>query len=506
VNGVISIITKSSRETKGGQLTTAGGSQMRASGELQYGGAVGQSGAYRVFGDYTNVGNSAAQAGGDANDRWQRADIGFRSDWDLSQDDSLMVQGNLFANRENQITASSYISAGSSFPQALDAAGGDFLTSWTHTQGGGTQTSVQAYYDSYRRTDSGIPMRVTTCDLDFQQHTTVGSRQDVVWGLGYRADNTGVTPGYAASFTPPFRTASLFNVFLQDEIRIANALWFTIGAKLEHNSFTGFETEPSARMVWSPPGGRHTIWAAASKAIRQPSREDVDVQSTLETIPVSAAAVEVIELVGNPAVKAEELRDYELGYRSELTKTLSVDVASFLSFYRHLETIDPQAPVFIPGAPLVIEIPELYKNEGHAVTYGGELALTWKASSRWRIAPGYSYLHATLRQDPGSLGQATAALSTDFPQNTAQIRSLLSLSRTVEFDQSVYYTARLPGGIIPGHARLDLRLAKRIGEKIEISLVGQNLLRARTLEYGDSAGVIGTESVRSVYGKIMWRF
>ena len=76
----------------------------------------------------------------------------------------------------------------------------------------------------------------------------------------------------------------------------------------------------------------------------------------------------------------------------------------------------------------------------------------------------------------------------------------------MEFDQSIYYTARLPGGSIPGHARLDLRLARRIGESMEISLVGQNLLRPRTLEYGDSSGVLGTDAVRSVYAKIAWRF
>jgi len=226
----------------------------------------------------------------------------------------------------------------------------------------------------------------------------------------------------------------------------------------------------------------------------------------LETIPLGAGSVELVRLVGNPLVKAEELRDYELGYRSELTRTLSLDAASFLSFYHDLETIEPQAPIIIPGSPLIVEIPELYENEAHAMTYGGELSLTWKVSSRWRIAPGYSYLHGLLRQDPTSHGQATATLATDFPQNMAQIRSLLALSRNVEFDQSLYYTARLPGGTIPGHARLDLRLARRIGESIEVSLAGENLLRARTLEYGNSAGVIGTESLRSVYGKITWRF
>jgi len=76
----------------------------------------------------------------------------------------------------------------------------------------------------------------------------------------------------------------------------------------------------------------------------------------------------------------------------------------------------------------------------------------------------------------------------------------------MEFDQSLYYTARLPGGTIPGHARLDLRLSKRFGESTEISIVGQNLLRPRTVEYGDSNALVGTQAVRSVYGKITWRF
>src|SRR5579863_4835071 len=72
VNGVINIITKSSRHTKGGQVTTGGGSQMRTSDQVQYGAAAGQTGAYRVVGDYSNAGNSAAQGGGAANDRWER--------------------------------------------------------------------------------------------------------------------------------------------------------------------------------------------------------------------------------------------------------------------------------------------------------------------------------------------------------------------------------------------------------------------------------------------------
>jgi iron complex outermembrane receptor protein len=510
VNGVISIITKSSKDTKGGLLTVAGGSQTNALGELQYGGAAGQSATYRVFASYFDIGNSDAQTGGDANDHWQRSHAGFRTDWQASSSDSLMLQGDLFANQENQTAGSDIPTLSAPLtPQPLGAAGGDLLALWKHTLAGGSETSFRAYFNNDRIDDVGTPGKMRTFDLDFQHHLVAGDRNDIVWGLGARSDTTGLTAGYPVMFVPPYRTVALFNVFFQDEIRVSNALWFTIGGKLEHNGYTGFEVEPSARLVWAPPDKKYALWAAASKAIREPSQTDVDVQVDLGMLSVGPGTVEVFRLLGNPKVEVEQVRDYEFGFRSELTKALSFDAALFLSFYHDLETLEPQTPVIlpgVPGAPVEIEIPLLYENQTHAMDYGGELFLNWRATSRWRISPGYSYLHATLSQNPPGQGINSATISTDFPQNLVQVRSLFNLSRKMDFDQSLYYTARLAGGAIPGHARLDVRLARRIGESAEISVVGQNLLQPRALEYGNSDGIVGTESVRSVYGKITWRF
>jgi iron complex outermembrane receptor protein len=217
--------------------------------------------------------------------------------------------------------------------------------------------------------------------------------------------------------------------------------------------------------------------------------------------------VEQVRLFGNPLVRAEQVRDYEFGYRSELTNSVSLDIATFVSFYRDLDSFSPESAIVMHGSPVTVEVPTLYGNEARATDYGGEVYLTWKAVSRWRVSPGYAYLHASVWLNPSPQGTtASSTVSTDFPQNTVQVRSLFNLSRKTEFDQSLYYTARLPGGVIPGHTRLDLRLGRKFGESTEISLVGQNLLRPRTLEYGDSAGIVGTESVRSVYGKISWHF
>ena len=507
VNGVISIFTKSAKDTKGALVTAGGGSQLHTRDLTQYGGAAGNEGTYRAFGEYFDVGNSVMSNGSPAADHWMRAHAGFRSDWDLSDRDSLMVEGDLFVNEESQMRWSGFISNPfeTFSTQNMDATGGDVLARWTHTMAGGSQTSFQTYYDTYRRTDMGIPESLRTFDLDFQYHVAAGDRHDIVWGLGYRVSDSALSPGYAASFTPPSRTDNLYSGFLQDEIRVSNSLWLTIGGKLEHNAYTGLETEPSVRLAWNPAGSHHVFWAAASKAIRQPARFDSDFQIELESTPLNAYSVEVLRMVGNPHVKAEQLRDYELGYRAEIAKTLSLDATTYLSFYHHLQTLEPQPMVIIPGMPMQLEIPMLIDNKAHAVDYGGEVWLNWQATPRWRISPGYSYLHATFRKDPSSDGILLID-STGFPRNMLEVRSSLNLSHGMAFDQSLYYTARIPNGGIPGHARLDLRLARRLGEKAEISLVGQNLLQPRFMEYGDSCGIVGTESVRSVYAQISRKF
>src|SRR5260370_8741740 len=96
-----------------------------------------------------------------------RANGGFRSDWDISDRDSLMVQGDLFANQASQTRRSGFIATSYDriFNQSLDAAGGDLLARWNHTLAGGSPTSFQAYYDTYRRTDIGVPAALTLFPL-----------------------------------------------------------------------------------------------------------------------------------------------------------------------------------------------------------------------------------------------------------------------------------------------------------------------------------------------------
>ena len=58
MNGVINIITKTAKDTPGGLITAGGGTDAQADGLVQYGGKIGHSGDYRVYGRYANLGKS----------------------------------------------------------------------------------------------------------------------------------------------------------------------------------------------------------------------------------------------------------------------------------------------------------------------------------------------------------------------------------------------------------------------------------------------------------------
>ena len=92
------------------------------------------------------------------------------------------------------------------------------------------------------------------------------------------------------------------------------------------------------------------------------------------------------------------------------------------------------------------------------------------------------------------------------PKHQAQLRSTLELPHRLEWDLSAYYVGALRQGPVPSYTRLDTRLGWRVGESIELSVAGQNLLTPRHIEFGDEAQVHVTQVERSIVGTVTWRF
>ena len=504
VNGVINIITKSSKDTPGGLITAGTGSETTADGLVQYGGTVGQKGTYRVFGKYSNTDSSLLPNGGEAADGWRSSHGGFRTDWDLSSRDTLTVQGDALRLDEGQTITTPFsqdLPLVRTFNDPLSMTAGNIEGRWSHILASGSEVSLQMYDDYSNHFAQGFGDEQNTVDLDFEHHLTVGSRQDIVWGLGARVIDSHYGAGYAISLTPGQRLDRLFSTFFQDELRLSNSLWLTVGSKLEHNDFTGFEIEPSAQLVWEP-ARQQTVWVSAARAIRQPSSLDVGLQADVAIVP-AGPSFGVVTIAGSPAMQAEDVRDFEAGYRTQLNHRLSLDVVGFGSLYGNVRTIEPGAPYFttVPGPPHLV-LPEYFANGSPIDTYGVEFSATWAVTKRWRIMPGYSFFHMHV-QDPAT--QTTSAGAD--PQHQVQLQSRLDLRRNLEWDNTATYVSRLAAGNIPAYTRLDSRFGWRVGEYVEFSIVGQNLLSPRHPEFADTVDFVHHTLVeRSVYGKITWRF
>jgi iron complex outermembrane receptor protein len=510
VNGVINIITKSSKETHGGLIEGSAGSQLAGQGLVQYGGTAGKSGDYRVFASYSGYDSLLGSNGRQAADAWHMRHAGFRSDWQLSARDSLTVQGDIFSTDGGE-TISGFNSFAPPFQSVYNtpvtSQGGNFLGRWKHVFSPTSDTALQVYFDRIDGTVYGVRGIVDTVDFDFQHHLALGSRHDLVWGLGFRSIRDDYSPSPATSFSPARDAETLASAFAQDEIRLAAPLWLTIGTKFEHSEDTGASLQPGIRLLWSP-DDEHTVWGAVSRALRQPSRTDNDFRANILGFPGQNGIPTVISVFGNPSYQPEDVTAYELGYRWAPLQRASIDIATFFNKYNNLKSVEPGAP-YLETDPLPVHviIPEVFNNKTDANSYGAEISANLNVTSGWKLSASYSRFRMNLHPYASSTDTAPSLTNGDSPANQYQFRSYYTWSRNWDIDVSFYFVGRLVDVSIPRYARLDSRLARRLGEWAEFSIVGQNLLDDHHFEYAQTLETaVATQSRRSVYAKVAWRF
>ena len=507
VNGVINIITKSAKATQGGLLSADASSRTNAGGLVQYGGKIGSAGTYRVFDKYFNIAPAVPAGQLPALDGSHGFHEGFRSDWDLSPRDSLTVEGDVLqteggATSVNAVIANALPFVTKTIPDEIRYASGSIVGLWNHTMANGSDMSLEINDERHVWRSQGIRESSNSFDVDFHHHLAIGTRQDVVWGFDFRTVQASFVPGVSITIASPASPSNLYSVFVQDEIKIADSLSLTLGSKLEHNSYTGFEYEPSAQLTWAVTD-RHTLWASAARAIRQPAQLDVGLEADAAVVPLGNGAAGIVEQFGTPNVQAEKLLDFELGHRAQINSHLSVDSVVFLSSYRNLGAFEPGNPFFtVSDGPPHVAIPLILDYKAYAHDYGAEVFATWTAAHRWKLIPEFSVLHMN-EVDP--TGQKVLLVDPgNSPRHSFGVRSLLNLGHNLHWDASLSSVGAITN--TPGYTRVDTRLGWRLGESIEVSLVGQNLLTPRHAEYPDQYGIGHTLVGRTVFLKTTWRF
>lgn len=507
VNGVINVITRKASDTQGGMITAGAGNQERGFGSIRYGNKIGSRAFYRVYAKYFDRSASFGEGSKGAADGWDVLRGGFRLDWSISKADSLTIQGDTYRGDIGQRVTQTL--AVPPFLAKLDdrfrSEGGDVLTRWNRVLSPKSALSLQFYYDRTSNNQTLQGETRNTFDFDFQ-HNFELHRNQIVWGIGLRTTSDDLTSSFTLIVDPSSRTTSLFNLFVQDEITLVNnRLRLTVGSKFEHNAYTGWDAQPSVRLVWTPQK-EHSLWAAISHANRTPSRVERDMRVNISISPGMNGLPTYISLFGNPAFKSEQLDAYEAGYRFQPTKSVFLRVTAFLNQYEQLSRTLAGAPFFesVPQ-PAHLVIPILLDNGGTSTTTGIEAAADWAVTTRWKLAAGYTWFEAKSQKD------ATASLGTlgDSPRNQFNVRSFLNLSNKFEFDAAIYYVDRLPALAVPRYLRTDLRFGWHVLEALDLSFTGQNIFDKSHIEFGGSVLDFGSSGIpvpRSVYGKLTWRF
>ncbi len=503
VNGVINITTRSARDTHGFYAQGSVGSFDRASVALRYGAETDGGVHYRIFGKYFDR-DETDHPSVTEDDAWHLAHLGFRTDWDGNSRDSFTVQGDAYIGTEGQLVPAITVIGrpGPTGPLESDMSGGNLLARWRRTYDESSDLQLRAYYDYTDRDDPSFKDTLHTFDLDFQRRFTALSRHEILWGAAYRVTNNRNEPGALWALEPEESTDQLFSGFIQDQISFSNVR-LTLGTKLEHNDFSGFEVQPSVRLAWLP-RDKHTLWSAVSRAVRVPTRFERDVRVDAS----DPAGNPVIRLVGNDDFESEELIAYEAGYRWQPLDKLSLDLALFYNDYDKLAAVELGTPFLDPDTGQTI-IPVESQNMMHGHTAGAELQVEWQPVEGWRLSANYSYIDMDLTPEGLDINR-NERLEGSTPRNLAGLRSLLSLGQRFELDAQLRYQSRilttpltLAGEGVDAYTELDLRLGWRASDQWMFSLMGQNLLHDEHPEFGplDSRGNLE----RAVYLKAEWR-
>ena len=502
VNGVINVITKDSRETKGALLSLKGGNVDQAALDAREGGGKG-SFNYRIYAK-AFVRGPEFHSDYRQFDDFRRAQGGFRADWKADAKNDLTVQGDIYDGRDGESAQLTRTSPPSSYilDQNGKLSGGNLMAHWTRDLGKGSELQIQTYYDRVRRLQPNQRESRDTFDVDFVHRWALGDRQTLTWGAGIRFSVGDIPPVVPTLiFNPTHRTDQLGSAFIQHETQlIPDKLSLTVGTKLLHSSYTSLTAEPSARILWTPSSAR-TVWAGVTRAVRTPS----DVEDTLTVTTLQSASPPVFNRsAGDRVFTSETMVGYEAGYRQLIHPQISIDLTAFYNRYDHLLSAEPQ-PSYTDTSIGATIFPFVNRNGVFGTTKGFELATNWKPRTWWRIQTSYAWLDMNMKAKPDSLDRTTVAtLQGSSPAHQVVIQSYIDLPGHFEFTQLFRNVTGLPAQHVAAYRTADLRISWRKWSAWELGITGRNLLQPHHAEFGGDPGpLVGIR--RSIAADITWR-
>jgi len=494
MNGVINIITKSSEDTQGLLVRALGGSNYRGKADLRYGGKAGNF-SYRVSALY----NADEGFGGDGGDKVaddnQEVRAGYRFDWDLG--DGLVLRGSTeFSNFRMGDEGREVGTGRSLFPgpkYKTDLVSGVWRAEKDFADGSSGHLQFAADYIGRETPFLGVSPEGSfetirrSWELDFQYGLRLFDRHRVTLGGQFRQTNVDVGTGVIGiNIDSSNDTLNVFGFFLQDEIELPFDSHLTLGTKIENNTFSGTNMQPSARLSHHFPGGS-VLWGAVSRAINTPSYGDQAFYLQLPPDTTSIPGVTVLPVFAADGSSDDtSLIAYELGLRHRFDDRISLDLATFYNDYDGIVTFSGETQRQTPIDPTTILVETFLDNLANGYGYGVEGVLDFTPCDVLR-----GQLNATWQRlgQRGMRNRSSPAWKVNLRAEARPIRQLRIVPSVHYVDSlrlpSIYGPA-VPAQTIDDYFRVDLAVhyRPRAGWPT-ITLIGQNLTDRSHIEFSE---------------------
>ncbi len=459
-NGVINIITKDPEDAQGALVSATIGNQNSQWETARFGGTSGNL-CYRVTAGYHETDGFR-----NVSDHQRKPQVTARADYQLDATQHLSLQGG-YTGGERELSRSVQPDVTSFF----------LMTKYEKNFNAHNKLLVQYYHD-YRNSEMtfGHADKLWEEDLEIQYNRD-GDKYNMVIGAGLRYDfvKHGFLSGqtyeeYALNGPHDLslkkqnnQTLKLFGNYtyrLTDQLNITGALM------AEDNDFVGTMFSPKADLVYLPTEN-NSLRLSISRAYRTPSfiENEADFSVPVEFKPF------YLGQEGNRDLKPERMVAYELGYRGRfLNNTLTTNIETF---YHNINNI-----ILYSVKP---NDPGIYRFENTRSNHvrGVEASFAWKVADWWRLTMAYTYQKATDDYLKGLVIENKYSMGNRFmlPMGFVANMQLHYVGRT-RFEKEAW----IPASKVKDYTRLDVRLSKTFfKEKLEVALIGQNLLDPRAL-------------------------
>ncbi len=348
-------------------------------------------------------------------------------------------------------------------------------------------------------------LQTTTVDLESQYNFALTEKHALAVGGNLRQN---FFKGDLFSKTGDLKLGSLY---LQDEYKPGKSLSLTLGLRYDKQEIVADQITPRASIIFSPIKDRYLRFSY-SNAFRNPSfvesylAQEIDLTAQAASqlppgLPNLPSHSVLMGVQGNPALRPEKIRAYEIGYQSYLTSWLQLktdlfynELSDFIRFntvsYQDLGRVIEGMVGFYPG-PIYLPKTTSFLNAGKSHGFGGEISLDYLVGHWLKGSVNYSYQNLKWAEDdPQTSENEKNQVVLSSPQHKINTSFKFFFGNGFSLNLMSHYVSATEKreswafGKVDPYVLINTRLGYRFNQdKNEISLAIFNLLNHAHYEY-----------------------